>query len=163
VLLVPPIGGPERKLTETVSPGRHGEWQLGGPFLAWSPDSNWLVIVDSGLFLLSIETGEKRRLTPPPVKRYEPFGDSGPAFSPDGHTLVFSRSVATSTSDLYLLALSDGLKPTGEPKRLTFDNRETSCPVWSLDGREIIFSSGVHGNRASLWRIAVSGAGKPQR
>jgi hypothetical protein len=42
-------------------------------FLAWSPDSKWLVVSDGpsyggvmGLFLLSVETGEKRTLTLPP-------------------------------------------------------------------------------------------------
>jgi eukaryotic-like serine/threonine-protein kinase len=149
VLLIPPIGGPERKLAEIYSGHSTGS-NVVGPFLAWSRDGNWLVIVDqdssnepSGLFLLSIETGEKRRLTSPPAHS---DGDSSPAFAPDdGHTLAFSRWSNFATSDLNLLALSKDLKATGEAKRLTFDNRETSSPVWTLDGREIIFSSGVYG------------------
>src|ERR1700675_1704034 len=35
-----------------------------------------------GLFLISVETGERRRLTSPQKKL---FTDSQPAFSPDGH------------------------------------------------------------------------------
>jgi DNA-binding winged helix-turn-helix (wHTH) protein len=61
VLLVPALGGPERKLAETSNAS-------SAP--AWSPDGKWLVIVDKdsaaepdALFLLSIESGEKRRLT----------------------------------------------------------------------------------------------------
>ena len=65
VFLVPTIGGPECKLAETCLPSFVPE-----PFLGWSPDGKWLAITDRssaeepfGLFLLSIETGEKRRLT----------------------------------------------------------------------------------------------------
>src|SRR5262249_37629708 len=118
VQLISPLGGPERKLTETNSPDPYG---FLGPLLTWSPDSHWLVIADNysktpGLFLYSIGTGEKRRLTSAPTKS---DGDWGPAFSPDGHTLAFSR--VTSSSDLYLLELSDDFKPLAEPKRLASD------------------------------------------
>jgi Tol biopolymer transport system component len=74
--------------------------------LAWSPDGNWLALSDRdfvkeplGLFLLSIETGERRRLTSPPEQL---LGDGWPAFSPDGRTLAFSRIVDFGRSDLYL-------------------------------------------------------------
>src|SRR5439155_14044786 len=63
------------------------------------------------LSLLSIETGEKRKLTSPPAQL---IGDISPAFSPDGRTLAFSRCIDYGLSDLYLLAFSDGLRPTGE-------------------------------------------------
>src|SRR5262249_20477672 len=136
------------------------------PFLAWTPDGNGLVVVDQesvneifSLFLLSIETGEKRKLTFPQVG--PAYGDSCPAFSPDGRTLAFSRSVAYATRDLYVLALSNDLKPRGEPKRLTFDNRDVSSPVWTADGREIVFCSRFSGV-GGLWRLAVS-RGKPQQ
>jgi Tol biopolymer transport system component len=161
VLLVPALGGPERKLAET-----HPKIGLQYSYLAWSPEGSSLVMTDRvssdepvGLFLLSVETGEKRRLTSPPANS---VGDGSPAFSPDGHTLAFSRSSMISIGDLYLLALSDSLQPVGEAKRLTFDNRYTFSPAWTADGREIIFASGQSGN-SSLWRIAASGSGKPQR
>jgi Tol biopolymer transport system component/DNA-binding winged helix-turn-helix (wHTH) protein len=166
VLLIPPIGGPERQVAETCSsPGE----VFFDSFLAWSPDSNWLAIVDKdasnehyGLFLLSIETGEKRRLTRPPLN-FAGAGDRGLAFSPDGRTLAFCRwGVAFATSDLYQLSLSKDLKPTGEPKRLTFDNRVISGPLWTPDGLEIIFSSASIESGGGLWRMAVSG-GRPQR
>jgi Tol biopolymer transport system component len=99
-------------------------------------------------------------LTSPPATS---VGDDGPAFSPDGRTLVFSRFVDVDTSDLYLLALSEDLKPAGEPKQLTFDHRGAFHPVWTMDGREIIFFSGADSGRGSLSRVAASGAGKPQR
>jgi Tol biopolymer transport system component len=110
--------------------------------------------------LLSLETGEKRRLTSPP----EESRDDGPAFCPDGRTLVFIRWVATYTSDLYMLPLLDGHKTAGEPKRLTFDKAYSSSPVWTIDGHDIIFTSYYPpGGAYSLWRMAASGVGKPHR
>jgi len=161
VFLIPALGGSERKLAEI-----HNEPYSGYSGLAWSPDGKWLVVPDKSaptdpyaLFLLSVESGEKCRLTSPSVQL---FGDSAPALSPDGHTLVFIRRAVFFVSDLYLLALSDGFKALGEPKRLTSDNRDTSSPSWTPDGREIIFSSGSV-SRPNLWRVAASGSGKPQR
>jgi dipeptidyl aminopeptidase/acylaminoacyl peptidase len=152
-LMVPALGGPERKVGEVSSP-----WHLSdipGPYLSWTPDSNSLLVSDRGslkepfaLFLLSIETGEKRRLTSPPA---QVLGDSGPASSPDGRRLAFTRAVDANLSDLYLLALSDGLKALGEPRQLTFGNRGATSPTWTADGREIIFANPISG----LWRVAV--------
>src|SRR5262249_40361843 len=163
IVLVPPIGGSERKLAEVT----FDEDNLTGPFLAWTPDGNWLVIVDQesvneifSLFLLSTETGEKRRLTSPEVG--PSYGDSCPTLSPDRHTLAFTRSLAYATRGLYVLTLANDLKPLGEPKRLTFDNRDASSPVWTADGREIVFCSRFSGV-GGLWRLAVSGGGKPQQ
>jgi Tol biopolymer transport system component len=136
-----------------------------------SSDSRWLVVFDKsapeepyGLFRLSLETGEKQRLTSPPMGWW---ADLGPSLSPDDRGLVFTRLISTGISDLYLIALSEDLKPRGEPKRLTFENRWSTSPVWAPDGREIIFSSGEYLSGRSLWRIEASGLsepfGKPER
>ena len=124
VLLIPALGGRERKLAE-ISNLRLAF--LPGPYLAWSPDGNSLVIGDRdsltepfALFLLSIETGEKRKLTSPPAQL---SGDSSPAFSPEGRTLAFSRNTDSGLGDLYLLAFSEGLKSAGEARRISFENR----------------------------------------
>src|SRR5262249_33852636 len=111
------------------------------------------------LYSLMIETGEKRKLTFPPEKT---VGDSGSSFSLDGRTLAFSRSIDGGVSDLYLLDVAKELKPFGEPKRLTFSNRITTCSVWTASGQEIIFSSG-YANSSSLWRIGIAGSSPPQR
>jgi len=162
LLLIPALGGPERKLAEISNPGLAF---LPGPDLAWSPDGNSLVISDRdslaepfALFLLSIETGEKRKVTSPPAQL---AGDSSPAFSPDGRTLAFSRNIDAGLGDLYLLAFSEGLKPAGEAKRITFENQGARSPAWTTDGREIVFS-----DRTRLWRIvapeSMGGEAKPQ-
>ena len=139
---------------------------LGAFSVAWGPDGKELVVAERSspgdpfaLFLLSIESGEKRRLTSPPAKS---IGDSGPAFSPDGRSLAFAR-IRGSASDIYLLALAEDLTPNGEPKRLTFQNLPSWSPTWTPDGREIVYASGWLVESSSLGRISVSGSGEPER
>jgi Tol biopolymer transport system component/serine/threonine protein kinase len=165
ILLIPALGGPERKLAEVLFSGF-----VPSPYLTWSPDGKWLVIIDreslrepTALFALSVETGEKRRLTSPPAPLH---GDAGPAFSPDGRTLAFSRSVDYAIGDLYVLPLSEGLKRAGKEIQITFGAQGTAHPTWTADGREVIFSSG-YGGQTGLWRITAPGSGgrpaEPQR
>ena len=163
IVLISPIGGPERILTERLSPDHN----YRSPLLAWSPDTESLVIVSkdkaeerpASLFLFSLETREARKLTSPPAIS---VGDSCPAFSPDGHSLAFCRWAAWADSDLYRLDLSQSFKPIGEPERLTSGKWEARNPVWTIDGRAIVFSSWASTN-ASLWKIDAFGLGKPQR
>jgi Tol biopolymer transport system component/DNA-binding winged helix-turn-helix (wHTH) protein len=175
IFVIPAIGGPERKLAETAAP--HS--RLADPFLAWSPDSKWLVISErlgseqaalgpalgdasgppASLFLLSVDAGERRRLTLAPTGS---LFDAGPAFSPDGKAFAFIRATAYSVSDLYVLSLSSGLHLLGEPRRLTSWNRFTSSPAWTRDGREIVVASGKW-DATGLWRVDVSGKRSPRR
>jgi Tol biopolymer transport system component len=162
--LIPPLGGTERKL---------GQLQIGivgSPgFLAWCPDSSCLVVTDAtgegqpdALFVLSLESGEKRQLTrsSPPF-----FGDSNPAIAPDGRALVFRRTPSPSAGGLYWLALGPGVTPIGEPRRLTPATLDAAYPAWMPDGKEILFSTGSPGGggRGSLWRLVISGDKAPER
>jgi len=152
VFLVPSIGGPQRKLAEI------SDWSWGG--LAWYPNGKWLAVPDqNSISLLSVDTGEKRKLTFPPAAS----SDDSPAFSPDGQRLAFSRNVAL-TSEIYLLVLSGDLAPKGEPKQLTSKHHFGKWPVWTADGREIIASLGLISefHEAELWRIPVDRGGMPQ-
>jgi Tol biopolymer transport system component len=89
--LIPPLGGPERKVAEI-----HLRAQPNPPgYLAWCPDSSCLIVTDEqgerqpfALFVVSLDTGEKRPLTNPQASS---MGDSNPAVSPDGRSLVFQR------------------------------------------------------------------------
>jgi eukaryotic-like serine/threonine-protein kinase len=161
VVLISPIGGPERILTEL-------NYDTGeGVDLAWTPDAQWLAMGGvekpderTAIFLYSIQTGEKRRLTFPPA---DSQGDSCPAFSRDARVLAFFRFASWSSSDLYLLDLSPDLKPIGEPKRLTNRNRRAASPAWTVDGRSLIFSAWSGAAGSDLWKVAASGSSKPQR
>lgn len=164
VFLIPAIGGPERKLAEICEPTDLI------PCLSWHPGGRWLLVVDKSstgeppaVFLLSVETGEKRRLTSPPRSLW---ADTDPAVSPDGRALVFVRGLSLS-GDLYLLELSGDLRPIGEPKRATFRNLYTASPAWYPDGRSVVFASGGWSAATTLWRIPIHGpplrTGEPER
>ena len=137
--------------------------------MAWSCSNPWLLAAaclpvkeaadkPNALYLVSAESGEKRRLTSPPAGI---TGDTGGVISPDGRTLAFSR-VAVNTEgwisgDVYALSLTGDYSPQGKPKRLTFDNAQGAGIAWTGNSREIVFSSSRGGSPA-LWRMAVSGS-----
>src|SRR5262249_51190561 len=158
------IGGAEQKLAET-SPAMASF--LPSSCLAWSPDGRSLAIVDRnsqnepfGIFLLSVETGEKQKLTSPPS---DVNGDYFPAFSPDGRALAFVRFRAYfGNGDLLVQQLSSNLNPLGEPRAILRDNL-ISGPTWTLDGRELIPALRIGYGSYGLWRIAADGSGKRQR
>ncbi len=152
IYTTPALRGAERKLVSLTS----GILHLG---LDWSPDGKYLVFADQSagqqahsIFVLSVDSLESRRLTSPPP---EYFGDSRAALSRDGHTVAFVRQTASET-DIYVVPFAGG-----EPKRLTFDNRQIIGLAWTADGRGIVFSSNREGSN-SLWRIPSQG-GKVER
>jgi len=156
VFVIPALGGPERKLGDLNARG-----SIRFTWLAWTKDSRWLVVSDAGLmqdpgglFLLSIETGERRRLTSVP--------SSDPAVSPDGRQLAFVRFSGQNVGDVHLVDLSEDLGLVGEPRRLTSLNQVAASPVWTPDGREVLFSSGGYWDRRRLWRIAASRGSSPR-
>ena len=160
--LIPPLGGPERKLTEVRSQDFAGGLFPDAVYLTWSPDSNSLVVTDSpgegrpdALFVVSLETGEKRPLTnpEPPV-----LADTSPAISPDGGSLAFLRRTTWGAGEIRLLPLEKGLTGTGEPRRLTPAELRADYPAWMPNGKEIVFSA-----KGSLWRLPVSGENTPTR
>jgi len=150
--LVPALGGPERKLAEAF-PER-----LFLPSLSYSPDGQFLAVADKSspeepfsIFLLLIETGEKRRLTSPAGWNR---GDYNPVFSPDGKMLAFVRFSSGMANDIYLVPVAGG-----EPRRLiseTYFAYMTSGLAWTPDGREIIFSSDREAS-FGLWRVPATG------
>jgi Tol biopolymer transport system component/DNA-binding winged helix-turn-helix (wHTH) protein len=146
ILVVASLGGGERRL------GPCGDKDYRR--LAWSPDGRWLAVprrnASSQLFLelVSLDSRERRAVTHPPPQI---LGDTSPAFSPDGSTLAFSRNVSDGTGDLYSVSVSGG-----EPRRLTFDNRDTIGLDWASDGKSVLFSSSRAGIY-SLWRVPASG------
>jgi len=159
VRVIPPLGGPDRMLTE-IHVG--GGTVLTPPWLTWCADSSCLIATHSpggnapdALFVISLETGDKRQLTHPASPA---LGDISPAVSPDGSRLVFRRSAGLFVGELYELSLNSGMIATGEPRRLTIPTLNAEYPVWMPDGREILFSA-----RGSLWRLRTGGDASPAR
>ena len=167
VMLIPALGGVERKITEI--PGYN--LTVANPLapnklprlLAWSADGEWLVISEASvlgggasLVAHSMSTGERRKL----IQTHSDYGDLNPAFSPDGRTLAFSRCNTVDVSDIYLLPVSADLRPAVAPKRITFDNR-TDQPAWSSDGRGLIVASN-RGGTSGLWRVPIDASGPPE-
>jgi len=156
IYVIPAMGGAERRVYST-------KWDTGRlACIDWSPDGKLLALQDrdspqepGSIFLLSLQTLEKRKLTSPPDPHWD--GDRHPVFSPDGQTLAFLRDSSVDTDDIYLVPVAGG-----EPRRLTFDNTLLySALAWTMDGRDILFSSKRGGNNLRVWRVSVSG-GTPE-
>jgi eukaryotic-like serine/threonine-protein kinase len=147
LLIMPQRGGQELGLGETDL--THSD----GPYLAWTPDSKWIVFPDQtgpGLYILSVQTGEKRRLTE--------RADNHPAFSPDGRTLAFTHG----GTDIYLLRLAGGYVPQGAPERIASVGDTWVGLTWTPDGREIVFTQGTWMS-SELWRMAASASATPRK
>ena len=153
-IIIPAIGGPERIVAEVPAP--HWPATFVERAFAWLPDGKW--VITDGLVLLSTESGATRSLTSSPTKSSFDFS---PAVSPDGRTVAFSRWVGLVDSDIYLLDLTEDLKPKGEPRRLISLKGWSFSSAWTPNGREIIFASGGWITGTSLWRVPASGAGQP--
>jgi Tol biopolymer transport system component/DNA-binding winged helix-turn-helix (wHTH) protein len=158
VILKPAIGGVERPLTEFATPVDWWPQEPGYRWLAWTPDGKHLIVSGAqdasaplALYVVSVEGADRRRLTTPPDAQ---TWDRSPAVSPMGRTVAFSRRVSFGDSALYLLTLSDDLRPIGDPRRVTSANRGVQSLAWTADGREIVFS----GN-GGLWRIELGANG----
>jgi Tol biopolymer transport system component len=112
------------------------------------------------LFLVSVRTGEKHRLTQPPADTLE---DIAPAVSPDGRTLAFNRySEGVVPHDIYLLPLGPDKTAQGDPVKLA-----AASPDWRLSalgqswlpgGRELLVVGG-----SGLWRMVPSSPAQARR
>ncbi|MBK9090962.1 MAG: PD40 domain-containing protein [Holophagales bacterium] len=135
IVVVPVMGGPERRVAD-------------GRFIysiRWSPDGSALLAsrcdrtdLDCGLVVVTVGTGEVRRLESPSQSPYA--GDAMPAISPDGRTVAFRRASTRANSEIYLVPVKAGLEPAGEPRRLTHEESTASEPAWTPDGKSIVFS-----------------------
>jgi Tol biopolymer transport system component len=158
VLLVPSLGGQERKLadleTETYVPG------FTLPALSWSPDGEWLMFAERSsrkeafkIVGLSPETLEKRVFTSPPQ---DSAGDFFPEFSPDGAQLAFVRlgAAAWGNADVWVQGVEGG-----EPRQLTSGRYDAVTGLaWTPRGDEIVFSTYPQGR---MLRVTLAG-GEPR-
>jgi Tol biopolymer transport system component/DNA-binding winged helix-turn-helix (wHTH) protein len=150
IYLVPSLGGPEAKITNTV--GCNGiSWSPREQLLAFSskksPDSPW------ALFLMPLDDRQPHQLTFPSA---DLIGDQDPVFSPDGKFIAFIRVVGEGTPDIYTAPVSGG-----PVRRLTYDKAALGGITWTSDGQKLVFSSHREGSKC-LWVVPSSG-GQPKR
>lgn len=87
-----------------------------------------------------------------------PESEGGPAFSPDGQRIVFSRSSPPNNgtmADIYVMN-ADGSGQT----RLTQASGYNSTPAYSPDGQRIVFSRTPDGRYSDVWIMNADGSGQ---
>jgi Tol biopolymer transport system component len=161
--LIAPLGGPERKLADV----RVQEITFNPAYLAWCPDSKCVIVTDTtgdgkadALFVVSLETGEKTRLTSPQPPA---VADTNPAVSPDGGSLLFLRRTTWASGEPHVIPLRTNATAIAEPRRLPVSGLKPDTATWLPDGKGIIFSAGASNGDANLWRLPIGGNSEPSR
>jgi len=169
LVIIPPLGGPERTLADLTGTA---------DVTAWTADGKWIAFpqldspIASSLWAIEIDTGERHRLTTFTTKAGgagyaiggwdRSLGDSAPSFSPDGRSLAYWRQVNDAVFELWVQPLNGDLRPAGEAKLVA--GRVPGNPdggvAWTPDGRELVYSAGFPN---FLWRVPVSGRQTPRR
>ena len=154
IILIPALGGSQRRVARLFS---------GNYSISFAPDGKNIAVIDTedsngnesrqyAIYLVNIETGERRRVTAPA----EFAGETTPRFSPDGKSLAFVRISTDQKQDLFVVPATGG-----EPSQITFDKTVIHSLAWSADGQNIYFVSYRGSNQASVWRIPAAG-GTPE-
>jgi Tol biopolymer transport system component len=161
LMLVPPLGGPERKIAEFPGTSFFGNLDPGA--LAWTPDSKSLIVSGTErlaqpnrLLLVSVETGESRAITNPVGQTADLQG----VVSPDGRTLAFIRSIGMNLTSLYTVPLSAGFIPSGEPRKEQTGDLPVFYPAWTSDG-DLIVAAGNSSAAFTLERVQPGGSAPP--
>ena len=117
----------------------------------WSPDSKEMVFTASDDKLRKLVVATKQ-IAVLDTSRYGGFGN--PVYSPDGKWIAYSKSDASRTSDVYVIASSGEEK---EPHKITFDSNNDLNPRFGPDGRKLFFqrvSAGANGtNSVQLYSV----------
>ena len=115
---------------------------------AVSPDGQWLAYsvttVDLAENTKTPELWLKKIAGGDPIKLAAgQAGDSDPAFSPDGHSVLWV-SGRENGQQIWLADFDPETGATSNPRRLTNIATEADSPKWSPDGRFIAFTSAVY-------------------
>jgi len=150
VYLVPPHGGAERKLAD-----------FNTTHIAWTADSKAVAVSGwrEGIFLIKVETGEKKRITAPTG---EAWADQVFAFSPDGKELAFARLNTSNHTDLFLMPVfANGL--TGEARKVLDLKTNTQRLAWAPDGNDLIYVDPGNTLEPSLARMPIKRPAVPSK
>jgi len=151
VMLVPPLGGPERRLRQLFSQTRFLNVISG---LCWSADSKSLFVSGSitrgaanGIYRLAIDGGEMVPILTPAVSE----SLTRPALSADGKSLVVIDQNSA-------LASVVTLSPDGTASSVRKIATETPFMsfAWAADGRHLIGGIGAN-TPAPLYRVSIDG------
>ncbi len=119
----------------------------------WSPDSTQIAFTssDDKLRTVTVANKEVKELS---ASHYGNIG--GPAWSPDGKWIAYSKPDVTRTSDIYIVASAGG-----EEHRATFESFSEVGPLFSPDGRKLYFerndsTSFSQGDRPSIQLYSVT-------
>jgi len=162
--LIAPLGGPERSLGDVSVQ----EITDNPVYLTWCADSRCLIVTDmvgegkpDALFVVSIETGEKRQLTTPQPPA---IADTNPSLSPDGQSLLFLRRSTFARGELHVLRVRADVTVAGEARHIVVSGPLPETATWTPDGDEIVFATNpLNGGSAALWRVSSTGDGQPAR
>ncbi|HTV09735.1 MAG TPA: winged helix-turn-helix domain-containing protein [Candidatus Aquilonibacter sp.] len=153
LILIPALGGPERKLAEIPVSDDSSAYSMGGS-PAWSPNGRWLILSElvkqhTVLFRMSVKTGDQEQITEPGME----FDDKYPAISPDGETLLFNRRPTFyRDGTLYTVRLDENAKPAEAPKPIPSQTLPVAGAAWMPGGKEILA-----GTPRGLYRVPVEG------
>jgi len=158
IILVPALGGPERRLAR-ISISDDPVWRSTGGVPAWSQNGRWLIVSElvgqhNVLFRVSAETGDGEQITEPAVEMEDRF----PAISPDGRTLLFNREPSFyAYGTLFTVRLDKNAKPVEAAKPIASQGPPVAGAAWMATGREVVAST-----PSGLYRFPVQGGGEAQ-
>jgi len=153
LVVVPAEGGAEQRIASLSYLGEQ---------ICWSSDGALIAVEDRppgeppGIFVVSTETGARRRITSAPPGE----SDRWPALSPDGRNLAFLRGSALFSVHTVPLA-ADG-RAVVEPTRATREEYALRGLDWTPNGRHLVFGVYTEELGWRLWKIASDAeAGRP--
>ena len=145
IYVMPALAGGARRLSATTALGPP-QWSSDGKEIAYA------VTGDTAIEILSVTTGESRRIVPT-----HSDGVFDLSWSPDGRYFAFIHTAAlvSQVTQLVLLRVSDGVE-----LELTDGRTEVWSPAWQDDGRTLAYVSNRGGPR-DLWIQRLNEDGEP--